>query len=240
MSGHEIVVEEGEEWVERAGRLAMEAMQAAVDATGRCRVALSGGSTPGAVFSWFSEHLPAELERRLWVTWADERVLPRASGEDGWEGLDERVSAREAFALWLAGASVPRDRILMLSERGDLDVELPGVRERFASGFDGGLDVALLGAGGDGHVASLFPGRSWEGEGGILVVRDSPKPPPVRVSLTMEVLAGATRFVWAKGEGKAPAFAAAHAGGSGTPLEAVTRAPGRCVWVLDGAAAGAL
>ncbi len=234
---HEIVTASGREWVDQAGALAMDTMRTVVERTGRCRVALSGGSTPGRVFSWFAERLPPELEAKLWVTWADERVLPRVGSEPGWHGLDARVSAKQAFELWLDGSRIPPEQILMLSERGELEEELSEVRRRFAQEFSGGIDVALLGAGGDGHIASLFPGRGWEGEGGVIIVRESPKPPPVRVSLTMSVLSEAIRFVWAKGEGKAGAFEAANRGGSGTPLEAVTRAPGRCVWVLDEEAA---
>ena len=55
------------------------------------------------------------------------------------------------------------------------------------------LDLALLGLGEDGHVASLFPhAPALDARGEIFVaVHDAPKPPPDRVSLTLDVLRAA-------------------------------------------------
>jgi 6-phosphogluconolactonase len=75
------------------------------------------------------------------------------------------------------------------------------------------LDVAVLGIGPDGHVASLFPGAAtidappgdW-----CLGVLDSPKPPPERITLSLEVLRATRRCVLlATGAAKADALSAA-------------------------------
>jgi 6-phosphogluconolactonase len=52
------------------------------------------------------------------------------------------------------------------------------------------IDVALLGVGEDGHVASIFPGSRAlaEREAWTVAVGDAPKPPPRRLTLTMPVL----------------------------------------------------
>lgn len=53
------------------------------------------------------------------------------------------------------------------------------------------LDACILGMGPDGHVASLFPGASGDdaSAAAVRVVRDAPKAPPVRLTLSMECLA---------------------------------------------------
>ena len=78
------------------------------------------------------------------------------------------------------------------------------------------LDIALFGVGPDAHFASLFPGRSEVliDDPHVLVagVRDSPKPPPLRVTLTVPMIARSRRtWVFASGERKADAVAAAFA-----------------------------
>ena len=72
------------------------------------------------------------------------------------------------------------------------------------------LDVALLGLGEDGHTASLFPGNpALEAEGLCVGVRNAPKPPPERVTLTLRTLRAAGRcLVLAPGSSKARAVAA--------------------------------
>lgn len=48
----------------------------------------------------------------------------------------------------------------------------------------------LLGMGPDGHVASLFPGHSLmkENEKWVTFIKDSPKPPPHRITFTFPVI----------------------------------------------------
>ena len=101
------------------------------------------------------------------------------------------------------------------------------------------FDICLLGMGPDGHVASLFPGHpSSNAAGDVIAVRESPKPPPERISLTLPVI-NRSAEVWfvVAGADKAEAARIALAGG---PVPA-GRARGqlRTVWLLDDAAAGA-
>jgi 6-phosphogluconolactonase len=75
------------------------------------------------------------------------------------------------------------------------------------------FEVVLLGLGEDGHVASLFPGHIWDPSPPVIAVSDSPKPPPLRLTLTPRRLAE-SQNIWllASGEAKAPAVASLLAG----------------------------
>ena len=105
------------------------------------------------------------------------------------------------------------------------------------------FDVLMLGIGPDGHCASLFPGRKeMYDERLVVAVRDSPKPPPTRISLTMAPLCRADEVWWvAAGDEKADAV---HAAVTGADLDAVPAAGPkgltRTIWFLDDAAASGL
>jgi 6-phosphogluconolactonase len=103
------------------------------------------------------------------------------------------------------------------------------------------FDVLMLGIGPEGHVASLFPGQPALGDSRpVVAVRDSPKPPPTRLSLTLPSLQAA-REVWilASGEEKADAVALALTGdGPDGPVPAAgARGRQRTLFLLDSAAA---
>jgi len=107
------------------------------------------------------------------------------------------------------------------------------------------FDLTLLGVGPDGHIASLFPGYPQLRENDALTaaVFDSPKPPPVRVTLTYPALANSNTVMFiVSGADKADAVARALA-----PDGTIDATPARgvqglteTIWLLDQAAASKL
>jgi 6-phosphogluconolactonase len=105
------------------------------------------------------------------------------------------------------------------------------------------FDVLMLGIGPEGHVASIFPeSPAAYATGSVVAVRNSPKPPPTRISLTFSAIQAA-REVWvlASGAEKADAVAEALSGVSQDKLPAAgARGRDRTLFLLDEAAAAKL
>jgi 6-phosphogluconolactonase len=103
------------------------------------------------------------------------------------------------------------------------------------------FDVLLLGVGPDAHVASLFPelaGVRTKGQTTV-GVPNAPKPPPQRISLTLEAIQSAEE-VWlaVAGEDKAGAVGLALAGAGHVQVPAAgARGQSRTLWLIDQEAA---
>jgi 6-phosphogluconolactonase len=99
------------------------------------------------------------------------------------------------------------------------------------------LDVVLLGVGPDAHIASLFPEQAGirEKDKTVVGVRNSPKPPPLRISLTLPAINTAAE-VWmvVAGEDKAGAVGLALAGANPVQVPASgPRGTSRTLWLID-------
>ena len=103
------------------------------------------------------------------------------------------------------------------------------------------FDLVLLGVGEDGHVASVFPEQPAAYETRpVAAVRGAPKPPPVRLTLTLPALNTAEEtWLLAAGPEKSGAVGMALAGAGPVQLPAAAvRGVERTLWLLDRAAAG--
>jgi 6-phosphogluconolactonase len=216
-----------------------------VSARGAGSVVLTGGGIGTAVLAELAA-TPARDAidwRHLDIWWGDERFGPaddpdrnetgaRAAlldhvdvdparvhpmpGPDGPDGDDPEAAAAR-YTSWLAGATRHEDH---------------GPVPEF--------DVLMLGIGPEGHVASLFPGLpALYDERPVVAVRGSPKPSPIRLSLTLPSIQAA-REVWiiASGADKADAIAMALSDAGPVQVPAAgARGKRRTLFLLDGDAA---
>jgi 6-phosphogluconolactonase len=215
-------------------------------ARGTASVVLTGGRTGTAVL----EQLRAAPARdavdwsRVDFYWGDERFLPAGDPErnetqaraalldhlpvapervhamapsDGRFG-DDPEAAAATYADVLAAAALPADHH-----------PVPA------------FDVCLLGVGEEGHTASIFPHSPAvsETDRTVVAVRGCPKPPPVRISLTLPAIRrSAEVWLMTTGAGKADAVATALDGADEVELPAAgARGRARTLWLLDTAAA---
>lgn len=198
--------------LQAAGAGVARALIGADKRSGRARLAIAGGSAAQALAH---VALPDEVRARLRLTWVDERCVAVAD-------KDSNRGAAERAGLLPRGCAVT----LPLWQDG----ETPGqacarVAAGLAAEFAGGLDVALLGLGEDGHIASLFPGHpALLATEPVVHVGDSPKPPAERMTLTLPVLRRAGLCVLvATGEGKRAALTRLRRGDDALPASSLER-----------------
>ena len=173
---------------------------------GGAHVALAGGTTPRRTYELLATQIDDWTGVEIWF--GDERAV----GPD-----DPESNYRMAQETLLSGDSGPQVHRIE-GERGPEDAaaayaaELEGLlpQERGVPV----LDLALQGLGRDGHTASLFPGNpAVQATGTCVAVHEAPKPPPDRITLTVEVLLAARSIVFlATGAEKADAVRALLAG----------------------------
>lgn len=200
---------------------------------------LTGGSMGKASLSGIAVHPDRGLVDwgRVRVLWGDERWLPHGDAERNDRLADDLLFAGLAFDPALVHRVAASDSGLSLDKAAAAYAELLAEVGR--------IDIALNGVGPDGHLCSLFPGRDEllrddDEQPLAIAVRDSPKPPPERVSLSFRALRQADHlWLLAAGAEKAPAIARIIDGADPDPLPAA-RARGRVETVLwaDEAALG--
>jgi 6-phosphogluconolactonase len=217
-------------------------------AAGTASVVLTGGGIGTAVLSHLCDNPARDAIdwRHLDVWWGDERFLPTGNperndtgahaslldhvdvdpsrvhpmpGPDGPDGPDPEAAARR-YAAMLAETARPEDHAPVPT-----------------------FDVVILGVGPDGHIASLFPELpAVYDERPVVAVRGSPKPPPIRLTLTLPSINNA-REVWfvVAGSDKATAVRLALSGAGPRQVPAAgARGRARTLWLLDAQAAADL
>jgi len=177
---------------------------------------------------------------RVHFWWGDERWVPAGDAErnDG-QARSALLDALDLPATNLHPFPAPDGEL-------DLDEAAQAYASELAQhGVDGLphpiFDITFLGVGPDGHIASLFPHRSGiqVTDRTVIPVRNSPKPPPERLSLTRPVINSSQR-VWLvlAGADKASALGLALAGASRDEVPvAGIKGRKRTVFFVDGDAA---
>ena len=220
-------------WTEMAVQIVARQARRAIAERGRFLLALSGGRTPTPFFRRLAQ---TDLDLRVdWscchVFWADERCVPPTDGASNfgtaWSQCLSRLPIPTANVHRIVGEKPPSkaadqyERIL----REHLDETNP-------------LDLVLLGVGGDGHTASLFPGSSSLEEATQWVVPVcAPANPPSRITLTLPVLNDARRIVFlVRGQDKREILGRVSTDKS-LPASRIEPTSGDLVWLLDREAA---
>ena len=227
-----------------AAELFTTAVINAVSARGVARVAISGGTTPKAMFALlaaepFAFQIPWD---KLDLFWVDERCVPPDNADSNYR------MTREAL---LSKVPLPADRIHRME--GELDPEVAAARYestiRNAFRLEGAetptFDLILLGMGDDGHTASLFPHTEGLSDlTHIVIANHVPQKDTWRITLTSPVLNQGREVAFLiEGAAKAQVLHNVFLGPfqpDTYPSQIIRPANGRLTLLLDSAAAAKL
>ena len=228
----EIVVHDGPDDVAEALAARLTSTLADLQARGRTpQVCLTGGGIATKAYARLAADGPGDVDwSRVSLWWGDERFVATGDADrnaDGTLGV-------------LRGPLRLDDAYVHVMPTSDAGLDLDEAAAAYATELGSTVfDVCLLGMGPDGHVASLFPGHPGVGEPGtVIAVRNSPKPPPDRISVTMDVI-NRSRQVWfcVSGAEKAEAVAQGVLGTGPDPVPAALASGTEAtIWLVDTAA----
>ncbi|AGP30805.1 6-phosphogluconolactonase [Corynebacterium terpenotabidum] len=175
---------------------------------------------------------------RVHVFFGDERYVPADHPERN-EG--------QADAALLDHVGIPADHVhrFPVPTPGEdptgpgLDAAAGAYAATLAEFAPAGFDLHLLGMGPEGHINSLFPHTpELNSPEQVVAVRDCPKPPPERVSLTLSAISSA-RQVWMLVCGGSKREAAGHAVSGDDPAQWPAAGARGCVGTVVHVDAGA-
>ena len=201
------------------GRAFFERLRTLINEAGtdvRINVAISGGAITTSLLPSLLPCVDQVDWSRVRVWLVDERYVSTGdkdrNDDQAWDGFLYAASGVEFVRMPSADTSAP--------SAGSLDDATAAFADTWRSLMgDRSFDIALIGMGPDGHICSLFPGRVDMDEASpILAIRNSPKPPPERITVSMPIMRRCPE-VWLTTAGSAKAEALGRAFAGESPLD---------------------
>ncbi|XP_070965295.1 GDH/6PGL endoplasmic bifunctional protein [Oncorhynchus clarkii lewisi] len=220
-------------------RLAADLQVAAENAVregGRFHLALSGGSSPLALFQRLARHHYSFPWRDTHVWVVDERCVPLTELDSNFRTLHDHLLQHVKMSYFnIHPMPVQMNQRLCVEEdSGALLYESEITQLVNASSFH----FVLLGVGYDGHTASLFPGSKLDASGNSLVAfTESPAKPHQRMSLTLKAINQAQKVgVLVMGKSKhelVTQLSRVKDNPKHWPITGIRPTSGRLVWYID-------
>lgn len=228
-----VIAQTGQPQARQAARMLYQAASAGCRQRGLGCLALSGGSTPQALFAELArEPLAASFPwHRTHFFWVDERMVPYEHPHSNYGTarriLFDRLPEPVPNLHPMPSDGDPKDA----AER--YEQLLRSFFRKHGSGRPI-FDAVLLGLGADGHTASLFPGAGRGSERWVQAVQGG-DPPVIRLTLTEMVLNHARAVIFlVSGRRKAGIVQRILEGGDQNLPAARIRPPrGSTTWLLD-------
>ncbi|XP_042334815.1 GDH/6PGL endoplasmic bifunctional protein isoform X2 [Sceloporus undulatus] len=208
----------------------------AIRRSGEFHMALSGGSSPLALFKQLALHHYGFPWRHTHLWLVDERCVPLSDPESNFGNLYEHL-IRHVRVPYFNVHPMPVHLNRRLCVEEDKGPELYA-NEIGALVANASFDLVLLGVGTDGHTASLFPHSPVGLEGNQEVVfTESPIKPHQRMTFALPLINKAKRvWVLAMGKGKHDIVTVVSRAGNEPkkwPISGVNPTSGQIAWYVD-------
>ncbi|XP_075997176.1 GDH/6PGL endoplasmic bifunctional protein isoform X2 [Genypterus blacodes] len=225
-----------EELVEKLAADIQDAAEAAVREGGVFHLAVSGGSTPVALFhKLVLDHFSFPWrDTHVWMV--DERCVPLTESDSNFRSVHDHLLHHVKIPYYnIHPMPVQLHQRLCVEEDGGADLYEKELRS-LVNGSS--FHFVLLGVGYDGHTASLFPGGQAASQGESLVVlTESPAKPHQRMSLSLSAINRAHKVaILVMGKGKhalVTQMSRVKDDPNKYPVTAVRPKNGSLVWYLD-------
>lgn len=229
MSTEFVIASTEDDFVQKSTQLIAQRINTAIDTTGSCIIALSGGSTPRPIYRMLAK-IPIDWDM-VEVLLVDERVVPYKSEKSNARMIEESLGL-PVHRMGVEGD--PKESALSYEQL---------LKDLFEKYGKDRLDVVVLGMGADGHSASIFPDiPNFESyiesiEGRLVVSHYVPSQDMVRLTMTPSVLSDAAESILLiTGEEKGRTFAKALNSWDANRFPVLLCTPERFIAVLDRAA----
>lgn len=211
----------------------------AIKEKGFFSVALSGGSTPKAIYR---EIAKAENKKRLsWnkvlVFWSDERSVPPT---------DPNSNYRMAMEAGFEELSIPPENVFRMAAEDNIEENAKAYEANLAEAVPScSIDLIMLGMGDDGHTASLFPKtHGLHTNQRLIVANFVPQLDTWRMTMTFDCInAGANIALYVIGKSKAKMVRQAFEHPFDPdilPVQKVGSPAHKALWIMDSEAASEL
>lgn len=218
-------------------------LQSGADATENYfTVALSGGSTPKAIFRYLAQNYKDKiLWKKIKFFWGDERCVPADHPDSNYlmtkENLFDKIEIPAENIFAVDGVNDPTNEAVRYSSVITENIEMKNGFPKF--------DLVLLGLGEDGHTASIFPNQmNLLNSENICEVAQHPVLNQKRITLTGNVINNAEQIIFlVTGTGKAKMIDTIINKKNDfekLPASFVKPKQGKLTWMLDEAAASLL
>lgn len=192
-------------------------------------VALSGGSTPKAIFTKLSssEHSGDLDWSKVLLFWGDERSVPPTSPDSNF---------RMAMDAGLKTLSIPKEHVFRMEAEENIVENAKAYEEKIKEVLGSRpFDLIMLGMGEDGHTASLFPGtKALEEKTALVVANEVSQKKCWRMTLTYPLINHAKNIViYVLGASKADMVKQVFKENHEFPVSLIGTQRNKALWILD-------